>query len=443
MIEPLAHYMVDARTRELPSDVQAKAKHHILDTLAAMVSGTNLEPGTLAMGYARNFGGHFGVSVIGSSLKTDPVTAALVNGMLAHADETDDSHGPSGTHPGCVVLPAALAVAEQRGASGTALLRAFVLGYDVGCRVMRALGVDRPRRFSEKGVAGPFSAAAAASALLDVTEIQLRHMLAYAGQQCSSIRSYMSDESHVEKAFAFGGMPARNGVTAAMLVDAGLTGEWDIFEGPYYNFLECYSSNPIPEELVKDLGTRFEVMETHIKKWCVGSPIQAPADAVLGIIQKHNVRPGDVEHVTVRMQPGGIATVNDRHMPDVNLQYIVAVMLVDGTLTFAAAHDYERMNAADVLEVKRRIAVQSDDTLAPGRRAVVEVTTKGGAVLRHDAHSVRGSPENPMTTGEVELKAMDLMSPHIGHDTAGKVVRAVRDLERLGDVRDLTALLCS
>jgi 2-methylcitrate dehydratase PrpD len=443
VIEPLLLYMVEARTRSLPVEVAQKAKHHILDGIASMVSGSALEPGRLATGYVRDIGGLPEATVISSNIRTSVVNAALANGMLAHADETDDSHGPSGTHPCCVVLPAALSVAERQHASGLELLRAFVLGYDVGCRVMRVLGQpgNQNRKFSEKGTGGPFSASAAASALLDFTPLQIRYMFGYAAQQSSGIRSYMMDESHVEKAFAFGGMPAQNGVAAAMMVNAGLTGEWDVFQGPYHNFFECFSPDPQPEELISELGERYEVMLTHIKKWCVGSPIQAPADALLAIIQQHDVKAKDVGRITVSMQVGSLATVNDRNMPDVNLQYIMAAMLIDSTLTFAAAHDYERMSDPDVVALKSKITVQPDSTLMSGRQAVVEVTMADGSVHRHHARSVRGAPENPMTTDEVERKAMDLMEGELGRERAEKVIETVRNLDTLTDVTGLTDLL--
>src|SRR4051812_18652491 len=144
MIAPLQHisapmlelseYIAGALARPLPDAAVEKARHHILDTLAAMVSGTELKPGQLAIGYAQAQGGAPEASIVGTRLRTSAVNAALANGMLAHADETDDSHAPSRTHPGCAVVPAALAVAERQRASGEAFLRAAGVGYHVGAR---------------------------------------------------------------------------------------------------------------------------------------------------------------------------------------------------------------------------------------------------------------------------------------------------------------------
>src|SRR5574341_2113305 len=120
----LSGYIASAVRRALPAAVVEKTKHHILDTIAAMVSGSRLRPGKQAISYVRTLGGIKEAGVIGSEIVTTAVNAVLANGMLAHADETDDSHAPSLTHPGCGIVPAALAIAERQHQSGTALLRA-------------------------------------------------------------------------------------------------------------------------------------------------------------------------------------------------------------------------------------------------------------------------------------------------------------------------------
>src|SRR5229473_7086456 len=161
----LSAYMHDARDRALPDDVIEKAKHHILDTFAAMISGSELAPGRAAISFARGYGGARVATVVGSDVQCGPIEAALANGVMAHADETDDSHAPSLSHPGCAVVPAALAVGEQLGIDGMHFLRAAALGYDIGPRVTMCLGVpalSREAHRSSHSIAGVFGAAAAA-----------------------------------------------------------------------------------------------------------------------------------------------------------------------------------------------------------------------------------------------------------------------------------------
>src|SRR5215468_6189798 len=276
MIAPLQHisvptrqlseYIAGALTRALPDAVVEKARHHILDTLAAMVSGTGLKPGQLAIGYAQAQGGPPEASVVGTRLRTSAVNAALANGMLAHADETDDSHAPSRTHPGCAVVPAALAIAERQRASGEVFLRAVVLGYDVCARVNLALGPVALAAASHAthSIGGTFGAGAAAGALSGLDAPRIRHLLSYCAQQASGVACNVRDSEHVEKAFDFGGMPARNGVTAATMVEHGFTGVDDVFSGER-NFLGAFSASPNPAQLAEALGERFDILGTNIK----------------------------------------------------------------------------------------------------------------------------------------------------------------------------------
>src|SRR5512144_2451147 len=161
----LSGYMSGARHRALPDDVVEQTKHHVLDTFAAMVSGAELLPGRAAIRFARDYGGERIATVVGSGVVCGPIEAALANGVLAHADETDDSHAPSLSHPGCAVVPAALAVAELEGRSGPDVVRAVAVGYDVGTRIAAALGAERffDRHHSSHAFGGLFGATAASA----------------------------------------------------------------------------------------------------------------------------------------------------------------------------------------------------------------------------------------------------------------------------------------
>src|SRR5262252_6490902 len=130
VMNALAGYMAAARTRALPEEVIEQAKYHLIDTMSAMISGSELPPGQAAQRYIREHGGNGAVTVVGSSLTAAPIDAALANGVMAHADETDDSHNESRSHPGCAVVPAALAAGEAFGIDGARFLHAVTLGYD-------------------------------------------------------------------------------------------------------------------------------------------------------------------------------------------------------------------------------------------------------------------------------------------------------------------------
>jgi hypothetical protein len=263
----LSEYIAGALAQDLPPQVVTKTKQHILDTLAAILSGSRLRAGRLAAGFVERAGGAQEATVVGTPLLLPAANAALANGMAGHADETDDSHLGGRFHPGCAIVPAALAVAEQRDLSGRDLIRAVALGYDIGARATMALypQLKPPARHSTHSLGPAFGAAAVAAALHKFDPQRVRYVLSYAVQQASGIPYWNRDSEHVEKAFDFGGMGARNGVSAAGMVEAGFSAVEDPFSGRD-NFFSALGMNPEPARLTAELGTRFEITQASIKK---------------------------------------------------------------------------------------------------------------------------------------------------------------------------------
>ncbi|MDB5810199.1 MAG: hypothetical protein JWN94_2321, partial [Betaproteobacteria bacterium] len=438
-------YIAAALKKAPPKEVVEKTKHHTLDTIAAMVSGSRLLPGKIAISYIKTLGGTKEATVIGSRYVTTAINAALVNGMLGHADETDDSHAPSLCHPGCAIVPAALAMGERERRNGTAVLRAIALGYDIGTRVNLSLNAYE---FREDGHSthsfGPmFGAAAATGALCGFDSRQARHLLSYTSQQASGVSCWMRDEEHIEKAFDFGGMPARNGTAAAAMVAHGFSAVEDVFSGER-NFFVAYGRAPKPEVLVKGLGSTYEIMNTNIKRWSVGSPMQAPLDGLLDLIREHKIKADQVEKLIVRVSHQGANTVNNRHMPDICMQHMCAVMLIDGFVTFKSSHDEKRMRDRKVLDVRSRIELYGDDELTrvmPSRQGVVELKMKDGRQLKLHVKAVRGTSDSPMSRAEVDEKSFDLLAPILGKARARKLCDAVWNMEKITDVRKLRPLL--
>ncbi len=443
LMSELSAYIARSPRKALPVAVAEKTKHHVLDTLAAMVSGSRLLPGRKAISYVKSLGGAKEACVVGSRIVTNAVNAALANGMCAHADETDDSHAASLTHPGCGVVPAALAMAERERRGGAALLRAVALGYDVGCRL--TLSLD-PYRFREAGHSthsfGPtFGAAAAAAALAGLKAPQVRHALSYAAQQASGISCWMRDPEHIEKAFDFGGMPARNGVTAAAMAAHGLSGVEDVFSGER-SFFVAYPGEA--QALIRGLGETFEILNASIKRWSVGSPIQAPLDSLIELIKENRFVAGDVKSMVVRVAHQGANTVDNRDMPDICMQHMCAVMLLDGTVSFKSSHDEKRMRDRRVGALREKVQLLGDDAMSaamPSRQGIVELELADGRRLRHHTRAVRGTPDNPMTRAEVDAKSYDLLAPAIGRGRARKLCDAVWNLDQIDDVRSLRPLL--
>ena len=365
--------------------------------------------------------------------------------MFAHADETDDFHPATKAHPGCAVVPAALAMAEREGRSGAELVSAVTLGYDLCCRFLLALGADLVRRThrSAEGVSSSLGAVAAAASLARLDEKGMRYALSYAAQQVSGIWSWVRDAEHVEKAFDFSGMGARNGVTAAIMAQMGFSGVWDVLDGEH-NVLNALSTDPKPEEMVAGLGSRYFVTETAIKPFSVGYPIQAPLDAFLKLHREHGLNVNNVERIVVRLPEDGARVVNDRAMPDINCQHIIAVALVKGSVSFEDSHSYEQMADPTVRAAKERVQLVADPALmdpAAPRSGRVEVTLRDGRTVSHFTRHAPGTPENPLDTASVNAKARLLMEPVLGAEQTEGIIRRVNAAEELDDVRELRPFL--
>jgi 2-methylcitrate dehydratase PrpD len=176
----------------------------------------------------------------------------------------------------------------------------------------------------------------------------------------------------------------------------------------------------------------------------VGSPIQAALDALTLLMAEHGLTAHNVRRMTVDMPDDRLHIVNDRTIPDICLQHLLALTLADGALTFASAHDYARMADPAVRAIRARITVVPSPELTvavPARQAIVAVETTDGRTLRHRTTAVRGTPDNPMETVEVEDKARDLMVPVIGAERAERLIKAVASLERMSAVIELRPLL--
>jgi 2-methylcitrate dehydratase PrpD len=437
----LSTYMSEARDRALPENVVREATHHILDTVAAMVSGSELIPGRRAIEFARAYGGEKIATVVASQVLCGPIEAAFANGVLAQSDESDDDYAGGGAHPGCSIVPATLALGEQSGISGTHFIRAMTLGYDIGMRAMETIGGGVK---DTHNLVGTMGAAAAGGCVLGLNAQQMRWLVDYSAQQAGGgIGAWRRDTEHVEKGFVFGGMPARNGVMAALVVHAGWSGVNDVLSGQE-NFVASYAPKADPAGLINQLGERYHVTLTTLKKWTTGGPIQSPLDAMENLQKRHPFEAAQVRQVVVRAATSAAFTVDNRELPDICLQHIIAVMLIDKTVSFRAAHDKARMKDPAILRERAKVQLVPDEELErliPKRVAIVEVTLTDGTRLVERVEAVRGTPENQMSRDEVIAKARDLMTSVLGAGRCNALIDKILGLADVKDIRELRPLL--
>jgi 2-methylcitrate dehydratase PrpD len=342
------------------------------------------------------------------------------------------------------VVPATLAIGEKVGISGEHFTRAVALGYDIGMRAFQTVGMGQTILKDTHIQVATFGAAAAAGCAMSMNPQQMRWLLDYATQQGGAgIATWRRDTDHIEKGFVFGGGSARNGVTAALVVDLGWTAVNDVMSGPD-NFVLSYNPKSDAAKMIDGLGERYEITMTTLKRWTTGGPIQSPMDALQLILKKHPFEPDQVKQVVVRMATSGAYTVNNREMPDICLQHMVAVMIIDKTASFKAAHDKPRMQDPNVLSLRAKVQLVGEEELEkliPKRVAIVEVTLNDGTKLTERVEAVRGTPENPMSREEVIAKARDLIVPVLGAKKCDTLTEKLLTLETVKDVRELRPLL--
>ena len=231
-------------------------------------------------------------------------------------------------------------------------------------------------------------------------------------------------------------------MSAATMVDAGFNGVDDSFSGARSFFL-AYDKHTDTSHVARDLGRTWEIMRSNIKNWSVGSPIQAALDSLIALIRAHALTPANVKRIHVQVQDTESEIVNNRDMPDICMQHLLAVMLVDGGLTFDSSHDDERMHDPAVLAVRKRIVYEGSAALskAGGRQAILEVETIDGRTLKHHTEVVRGAWQNPMTRQDVDDKCLPLMAPVLGRRRARTLLDRIWALDGVADIRSLRKLL--
>jgi 2-methylcitrate dehydratase PrpD len=235
----------------------------------------------------------------------------------------------------------------------------------------------------------------------------------------------------------------RHIVSTAAMVKSGMTAAVDslISRG---GFFSAFGATNAPDMLVAGLGKEFEILSTNIKRWAVGSPNQSVLDAMEQLQRRRKLELRSIERIDVEIQADAVPIVDNRQMPNVCLQHLVGLMLVDGTVSYAAAHDQRRMTDKSVLTARRLVRLIPSLELQkaiPRRQAIVTVRFKSGDVLSERTVAVRGSVDNPMPFDEVKVKALDLLKPIIGRKKGERLIEGLSDIETVRDMRDLRPLL--
>jgi 2-methylcitrate dehydratase PrpD len=449
----LASYIAGIRTAQIPDEHRDLARQHILDTLASVVACRDLEPSVLARKYAELQSGGAGrnaATMLGTKQKASLSDAVFAGAMTGHGAEINDFIPSAFVQPGPSIIAAALGLAEtRRNISGDAMVRAVIAGYEMAGRVPKAAGVNNLRNagIANHGVGPVFGTAATAASLIGIPENRISDLLTYCAQQASGSWQWLMDVEHIEKAFVFAGMGARNGLQAALMVEAGFRGVRDSFDNPdgWLRAGAFKAGDAKPGYLVEQLGVRTELRETAFKRYPVGGPTQPAIHGMYELLPK--IDRNSVASVRVEM-PGRWQAFRDAAMPALNLRYTLSLMLIDGKLDFVSAQSLQRMATdAKVKALMAKVEIVHDPAQeAPAGQPRTEsarlfVTEASGK--RHEIYVpyVVGFPSHPMSRAEVEAKALELMSPSLGAARSRLVIERVRSLEEMPAAKDLVGLI--
>ena len=412
--QTLTKYISEALTHELPKKTQVNTRYHLLDTMIAILTGRLLPPGQKGFEFSKKQGGPQESTLLGNNIKVSAINAGFGNGMAAHANETDDSHTVGRFHPGCAIVPATLAIAEKENSNCEDILKAIALGYDIGVRITTSLGYKTPKTtiFATHSLGPIFGSAVSAGALLKLTHQQCNYLLSYTIQQASGLACWNRDPDHIEKAFVFSGMTARNGIYSALLAKENFTTVTDPLLGER-GFHEGFAHNPKPELIINELGKKFEIDHSSLKKWSVGSPIQSMMDAVEYLLKNNAFNHKDIKELTIEIPSDRFHIINDREIPSISAQHLIAVHLIKKTMGYEEAHDETLFNDPEVVNLRKKIKSISSDELAiarPERQSKLTIILNDGKKLFYHASSVRGTPDNPMNKDDITAKAKRLFS---------------------------------
>ena len=445
----LTDYMAGARTASVPASIRERARLHILDTLASIVACHPLEAAQLGRTYASAMSGGGGSPIFASRDTASPIDAVFANAMTAHAAEINDFIPSAYVQPGPSIVSAGMELARSKGRSGHDLVNAIVAGYELAGRIPKAIGTRNLwlAGLANHGVGPVFGTAAASAALLGLDRNQCNHMLAYCAQQASGSWQWMLDVRHIEKAFVFAGMGARNGMQAAIMADLGFTGVPDSFdtEKTWFRWPALTGEGSDPASLVEGLGEEFELSHSAMKRYPVGGPTQ-PAVRALLELQKE-VEAKNIAAIRVEM-PGSAETFRRANMPALNIPYLAAIIMLDGRLDFVDAQSLDRMvNDQAAIAFASKVEVVADAAQETGEgedrteSARVTITMTDGSTKSRYIAYVPGFPTHPVSKDDVETKARELVEPVIGNAACGQLIALCENLDGLKTVDPIVELM--
>jgi len=410
----LARFASTLAFDDIPTSVVRRAEDFLLDWIGSALAGKGARPVESFARFARQMGPADGASeVLIARRRTSPLFAALVNGAASHFAEQDDVHNGSVFHPGTVVFPPALAVAQANDASGRDLLTAAVAGYEVGIRVGEFLGRSHYKVFHTTGTAGTVAAAAAAGRLLNLDATAMQHAFGSAGTQGAGLWEFLRDAADSKQLHA--AKAAADGLLAAYLARDDFTGALHILEGPQ-GMAAGMSSDADPARLTDRLGERWALAETSFKWHASCRHTHPAADALLAIVVEHDLAPERISGITAFVHQAAIDVLGPVTDPATVHQAKFSMGTVLGMIARhrrAGLGEFDRhFRDPAIVALRERVRMVQDDEVerAYPERWIgkVEVETTDGRTFGARVDEPRGDPGNSLSRDELVDKAIRL-----------------------------------
>ena len=444
-----ADFIVSTRYDQFNSEVILQAKKLILDLVGVSLAGYKLmEFPRMVVGYMAGLGGTPEATIIQTKRKFPAINAAFANAAYAHALDMDDGHRFAASHPGTVIIPAALAAAELSKASTKELIVGIVVGYEIMIRIGMAINPSSLNRgFHATGITGSFGAAAAAASIIKLTREETIGALGLAGLQAAGILQVNHDLEGAKVKPINPARAAMSGLLSAILAKNGGKGPSEIFEGED-GFLKAFTDQVKKDLLTKDLGKNFEICNIYIKFYAACRHVHACVDAALKILYQNPIEISEIKRISAETYPAAIRLCNMTEVTPpsagrFSIPFSIALALVKKD---AGADKYSEENIKDheIQSLSRKVGLSIGakwEKWYPNKRgATVRIMDNNGKECSAEVDLAKGEPENPASREEIYNKFYVNATSLISEEEAKRLAGVILDLENL-KVADFTDLI--
>lgn len=440
LAEKCAAYAIGTRYDQLPPEIVATARDCLMDTLGAAIAGSNTAPALAAAAATKRWASSGTCTTLGMAAHTAAAPAALVNGTSAHALELDDTDAAGLCHPGTVVIPAALAVAEETNASGAQLISALVVGYELTVRLARWVNPrHRLRGFHTTGTIATLGAAAAVARLRGLENGQAARALGIAGSFASGLFEFTADGSTVKRAHA--GNAAFSAILAADLAAGGMTGPLSVLEGDHGLYRAMVGDGTMPRFPVEQLGSTYVIGEVGHKPYPCCRFTHASIDAALALHQKYAAAPDTAVEVRASrlcIEQTGSANPRNQLERQFSTPYGVSLALLHGQVQLS---DYQEPDQEAL-----RLAAATQTTVDPqlplnSRTSTVQLHHADGSADSAQVHTPLGDPARPLSKEELVAKFRDLAGTRLNGWSVDKICKLFQQIHTIARIQDLTGHL--